>query len=111
MCAACGILGGGSDWLDRGGESDGIGLPPGFTWLAERQRRLALVNRLLAPSRIRLSEHGRQLVVRGATGRTKIVADLAHVWVAADLLGGSVDLLDEGYLASLEPVERGVDHG
>lgn len=103
MCGACGILGAGPDWLDRADGPDGIGAPAGLTRLAERQRRIALVNRLLAPSRTRLSEQGRQLIVRGPTGRTKIVTDLAHVWSAADLVGRAhMDPLDEGFLASLE---------
>jgi hypothetical protein len=96
MCGACGILGGGPDWLDR---ADGAARPR----LAERQRRIELVNRLLAPSRARLSQQGRQLIVRGPTGQTKLVTDLAHVWAAADVVGPvGMDPLDENFLASLE---------
>jgi hypothetical protein len=103
MCGACGILNGGPDWLDR---ADGAAGPR----LAERQRRIALVNRLLAPTGTRLTEQGRQLIVRGPTGRTKLVTDLAHVWAAADLVGPiGVDPLDEDFLASLEG--RNAHHG
>ena len=74
-----------------------------MTRLAERQRRIALVNRLLARSGVRLSEQGRQLIVQSRTGRTKLVTDLAHVWAAADLLGrAGMDPLDEDFLAGLD---------
>jgi hypothetical protein len=94
MCAACGSLGGGFDW------TDGIDGAPtsvaGLTRLAMRQRRLSLVNGLLAPLRVRLFEQGRQVVVRGSTGQTRIVTDLAHVWAAAEAIAGRpVDPLDD----------------
>lgn len=81
MCGACGILSGAPDW------ADGLGPMPGTTALAERYRRIALVNRLLVPSAVRLRDVGGRLVVQSATGRTRIVADLAHVWQAADDVG------------------------
>ena len=97
MCSACGILHGGAEWIDGVGDSDG----PVHDRLAERRRRTELVNRLLAGSGVRLAEHGRQLVVKSATGATTLVTDLAHVWLAADRLGRyTVDPLDqvpEGY--------------
>jgi hypothetical protein len=97
MCGACGLLANGSDWLDRADD-----VQPGrsrLTALAERQRRIALVNRLLEITGVRIREQGRQLVVRGPTGRTMIVTDLAHVWAAVDVLGGPLlDPLDETFL-------------
>jgi hypothetical protein len=102
MCGACGILGGGPDWVERVGDPDAPGTA-GRTRLAERQRRIVLVNRLLAASGMRLNEHGRQLILRSATGRAKLVTDLAHVWAAADLLGRKkVDPLDEAFLTTLQ---------
>ena len=78
-------------------------LAAGRTRLAERQRRIALVNRLLAAGGVRLNEQGGQLIVRSATGRAKLVTDLAHVWAAADLLGRKeVDPLDEAFLTTLQ---------
>ena len=106
MCGACGILGGGPDWVDRVDNPNGVGAAAGLTRLAERQRRIALVNRLLASSSVRLSEQGRQLIVQSRTGRTKLVTDLAHVWAAADLLGRTgMDPLDEDFLAGLDTGE------
>ena len=100
MCGACGVLGGGPEWLDRAGNPDGIGAAGALTRTAERQRRIALANLLLAP--IRLGDLGNRLAVRGATGRTAIVDSLMHVWAAADRMQGRpVDPLDEGLLDRL----------
>lgn len=91
MCSACGILQNGADWIEGAADADA----PLHRRLAERRRRMALVNMLLEGSGVRLGEHGRQLVVRSATGQTRLVTDLAHVWRAADALGWrEVDPLD-----------------
>ena len=101
MCGACGLLVGGSDWAD--GSAEHRGGAAGHSRLVERQRRIALVNRLLAAAGVRLSEQGRHFIVRGATGRTQLVTDLAHVWVMADRLGRHpVDPLDDALLARLD---------
>lgn len=83
MCSACGILQGGVDWAEGVGSGDA----PPHDRLAERRRRLQLVNMLLEGSGVRLGEHGRQLVLRSATGATRLVTDLTHVWRAADEIG------------------------
>jgi hypothetical protein len=87
MCSACGVLGGGPEWFDRVGVRDGIGAAEGLTRAAERRHRILLVNRMLAGSGVRLAEFAGKFVVRGDTGRTRIVDDLAHVWLAADQIG------------------------
>lgn len=70
--------------------------------LAERQRRIGLVNRLLTGSGARLSEQGKKFIVRSATGRTELVDDLAHIWPTADLLvGAKMDPLGEAFLETL----------
>ena len=102
MCGACGVLAGGPDWLDRTGNPDGIGAAEHETRIAERQRRIRMVNRLLAPTGARLGDFGGKLVLRGPTGQTRIVDDLAHVWLAADAIGlHPVDPLDDGFIDSL----------
>ena len=68
MCSACGVLGGGPDWIDRVGNPDGVGHHDDLTRGAERQRGGALVNLLLWPSRMMLVDHGNQLSVRGKPG-------------------------------------------
>jgi hypothetical protein len=91
MCGACGLLHGGSDWAD--------GPEPARLGLAERQRRIRLLNRVLALRGLKLGEQGRQFVLRGPTGRTRIVRDLAHVWVAAQEIGGvAIDPLAEDFI-------------
>jgi len=81
MCGACGILAGAPDWVEGGGDGTGAAK------LAERRRRIALVNRLLAPGGVRLRDFAGRLVLQSATGRTRIVTELAHVWLAADQIG------------------------
>jgi hypothetical protein len=98
MCAACGVLGGGPDWLDRteNGGSGNVASGP------ERQRRIALVNLLLEVPRLRLRPFGPRMVIASATGRAEIVDDLRHVWAQADRMSGcEVDLLDPAFLERL----------
>lgn len=85
MCGACGILQNGQDWTEGFGRSAPETAP--HLRLADRRRRLALVNELLAPTGVSLREQGRQLILRGPTGATSVVTDLAHVWREADRLG------------------------
>lgn len=101
MCGACGVLGGGPDWIDRVDNRDGIGHRAGLTRGAERQRRLHLVNLLLKANRSQVVDCG-ALVLRGPTGRSEIVDSLAHVWTAVERIGQeAVDPLDERVLAML----------
>jgi hypothetical protein len=91
MCSACGLLRGGAEWIE-GVTDDEIAFD---RRLAERRRRMALINMMLEGSGVKLTEHGRQLIVRGPTGSTRLVTELAHVWRAADELGRrKVDPLD-----------------
>jgi hypothetical protein len=91
MCSACGLLRGGAEWIE-GVTDDKIASD---RRLAERWRRMALINMMLEGSGVKLTEHGRQLIVRGPTGSTRLVTELAHVWRAADELGRrKVDPLD-----------------
>ena len=102
MCGACGVLGGGAEWIDRAGNPDGVAAAPAVTRVAERQRRIALANLLLGARHIRLADLGNRLAVRGPTGRTAIVDSLMHVWAAADRMQRApVDPLDEALLRRL----------
>jgi hypothetical protein len=83
MCSACGLLRSGPEWIE--GVTDNEIAPD--RRLAARRRRIALVNMVLEGSGVKLSDHGRQLIVRGPTGSTRLVTELAHVWRAADELG------------------------
>lgn len=79
MCGACGVLQGGPEWL----ECAGIDSPR----LAERHKRLRLVNQMLQPAGVKVSDSGGRLVLRNLTGVTRVVDDLVHVWRAADEIG------------------------
>ena len=101
MCGACGVLGGGPDWIDRVDNRDGIGHRAGLTRAAERQRRLHLLNLLLRASRAQVDDCG-ALVLRGPTGRSEVVDSLAHVWTAVERIGlPAVAPLDDSLLDRL----------
>jgi hypothetical protein len=102
VCGACGILGGGPDWLDRVDNPAGVPHQSGLTLVAERQRRVALVNLLLQHRTLRLREFGRRMVIASPTGGAEIVDDLRHVWMQADRMAeGGVDPLDPKVLERL----------
>src|SRR5262249_8088399 len=102
MCGACGILGGGREWVDRVDDSAAGGRDGGLTRIAERQRRIALANMLLRASGIRIIEINGSLIVRGPTGRHDIVDSLMHVWNAADRLTDQrIDVLDMKFMRTL----------
>ncbi len=79
MCSACGVLQDGPEWFDGVGSCR----PP----LAEQQKRLRLINRLLAPGGTSASEFGGKLILRNQTGMTRLVPDMAHLWTAAGEIG------------------------
>lgn len=100
MCGACGVIGGGPDWIDRVGNPEGVGHGAGLTRHAERHRRLHLVNLMLRASRAKVSDSGQFVVLRGPTGTSEVVDSLAHVWAAVERIGlGAVDPLDERVIA------------
>lgn len=102
MCGACGVLGGGPEWLDRVDNADGVPHDAGLTLVAERERRVALVNLLLAPKRLGLRSFGRRMVLASPTGRSEIVDDLRHVWMEADRMSeGGIDPLDPAFVDRL----------
>ena len=105
MCGACAVLSGGPDWVDRVGNPDGVGHVEDLTRGAERQRRVALVNLLLAPTRMHLSDLGNRLSFRAPTGRVELVESLSHVWAAADKMSTlQVDPLDPAQFESFESI-------
>ncbi|PNA99312.1 hypothetical protein DZA28_13995 [Pseudomonas alloputida] len=79
MCGACGVLLGATEWADA--------LALDIPLQAQRHRRIAIVNRLLSVSGTRLYDAGSKMVLHDFTGRTRVVDDLAHIWIAAAELG------------------------
>ena len=105
MCALCGVLGGMEHWTDA------VARPGVFTRntdaasrLRERMNRVAAANRVLSCYRINLADwQGSAFVLSTATGKTEIVDNFAHLWMAAErLLGRSCDPLDENLIALME---------
>jgi len=105
MCALCGVLGGPEHWTDA------VARPGVFTRNTdagarrrERMNRVAAANRVLSHYRMNLADwQGSAFVLSTATGKTEIVDNLAHLWMAAErLLGRSCDPLDEELIALME---------
>ncbi|NGP18830.1 hypothetical protein G5575_15250 [Devosia chinhatensis] len=105
MCSLCGILGCDDHWssaVSREGTYS-----PNTDRLARRReaaQRQDTVNAILATQRMKLSDwHGRQYVLRTATGKAKVFDSLSHLWPEAEALGGvSFDPLDPALLARLK---------
>ena len=75
----------------------------------ERARRVALVNTILAPLRVRVSDwQASSYIVSSSTGRREIVPDIQAVWTAVEkLTGRPLDPLDPDYLTALGRSARG----
>jgi hypothetical protein len=104
MCALCGVLGGAGHWTDA------VARPGVFTRTAdpverrrERAARVVQANKVLRHYRLSLSDwQGTSFLLSTATGKTEIVDNLTHLWMAAEkLIGRPCDPLDEGLIGSL----------
>ena len=105
MCSLCGILGADGHWTDRVTDPGaGEARQASGTRRKERLQRCALANRVLGHYRLRLADfEGQSYVLRAATGRSEIVADLVGMWAAAERLAGRpCDPLDPALVADLE---------
>src|SRR3954471_23712884 len=101
----CGVLGGSEHWTDA------VARPGIFTRNTdpaarrrERMNRVAAANRVLAHYRLTLADwQGSAFVLSTATGKTEIVDNLAHLWIAAErLLGRACDPLDPDLIDLME---------
>lgn len=95
MCGVCGLLDDGPQWSD-----------PLQQTLPRRQLRLqqlAMLNRALAPYRLKLSDFHSSWLLAGPTGQQALVSNLQQIWQEAEkMLRWPVDPLDEAYLAALD---------
>ena len=83
MCGLCGMFENGRRWLDAAETLDSAQVRH------ERRKRLAIVRRLLAPSRIGVDDwEGASFLLRGPTGKTEIVDNPFDLWRKAQALGG-----------------------
>ena len=105
MCALCGVLGGSGHWTDAA-------LRPGiFTRNVdslqrrrERAHRIARANRVLGLYGLTLSDwQASSFILSTATGKTELVENLGHLWIAAEKLAGRLcDPLDPDLIVRLE---------
>ena len=109
MCALCGVLGATEHWTDA------VARPGVFTRNTdaasrrrERMNRVAAANRVLKHYGMNLADwQGSAFVLSTATGKTEIVDNLGHLWMAAERLHGRpCDPLDEELIVLMER-ERG----
>ncbi len=105
MCSLCGVLGGNEHWADA------VARPGVYTRNSshierrrERVNRVRVANRVLAPFGMAISDwQGTAFLLSTRTGKTEIIADLGHLWPAAERLAGRVcDPLAETVIENLE---------
>jgi len=105
MCALCGVLGGAEHWTDP------VARPGVFarsTDTASRRRertsQVAAASRVLKHYHVNLADwQGTAFILSTATGKTEIVDNLGHLWIAAERLTGQpCDPLDAELVTALE---------
>jgi hypothetical protein len=96
MCGLCGVLGGESDWTERGSIS-------AATRRALRLERVRAANLILTEFGLGLTDwQGAHYQLSSRTGRTEIVDNLPLVWQAAErMLGRACDPLDPSLIARI----------
>ncbi|KRV75858.1 hypothetical protein [Pseudomonas citronellolis] len=96
MCGLCGLLGEDVHWSDPLGGT----LPR----RRERLRRIAAINQVISPFRLRVSDvQGTSYLVQGPTGKQALANGLEELWrVAEEVLGSKLDPLDPRVLDHLE---------
>jgi hypothetical protein len=102
VCSLCGTLYSTRHWAEApgaGGELDAR-----RAWMRDRLRRVALLNRVLAPLALAVDDwQGTAYVLRTRTGESVLCADLATLFTeAARLAGRAPDPLDAALLERWE---------
>jgi len=92
MCGVCGTLGGEEHWSSGAGRIQGNAA---LTRRAERAERIRVLNLVLRPTRVQVSDwQGRSFLVAGATGKQQVVDSLPHIWRAVqEITGRCIDPL------------------
>jgi hypothetical protein len=101
MCGLCGVFLTETHWAD----SNVAGADEGArTRRHERQRRVALTNRVLRHYALKVSDwQGSAYLLSTLTGHTSVVPSIAAVWpVAEQLRKRELDPLDETLIEALE---------
>ena len=105
MCALCGVLGGAEHWTDAHDRPGAFTRNTGpIERRRERARRVILANRILRHFGLSLGDwQGSTFILSTLTGKTELVDNLAHLWVAAErLVGRPIDPLDQDFLDRLD---------
>jgi hypothetical protein len=106
MCSLCGVLGGYEHWAEP------VARPGVYTRNVdvierrrERRNRMRIANAILAQFGMTLSDwQGSSFLLSTRTGKTEIIADLGHLWPAAERLSGRI--CDPLALPVIEHLER-----
>lgn len=96
MCGLCGLIGEDAHWSDP--------LEKSIPGRRERLRRIASINRVIAPLRLKVSDfQGSSYLIQGATGKQGLASGLDQLWqVAEELVSHKLDPLDPRILDYLE---------
>jgi hypothetical protein len=105
MCALCGVLGDAEHWT-AAAPRPGVftrNIDPASR-RRERMKQAAAANRVLKHYGMTLADwQGSAFVLPAATGKTEIIDNLVHLWIAAEgLLGRPCDPLDAGLITLME---------
>jgi hypothetical protein len=106
MCSLCGVLGSSDHWADAAGRgSDYSRNVDPVARRRERTRRVRIANAVLAQFGLTVADwQGRAFLLSTRTGKTEIIADLGHLWPAAERLSGR--LCDPLALPLIERLEQ-----
>ena len=101
MCGLCGIFQGADHWTDSS-----AALVPEVrrTRRHDRLHRVAITNKVLKFYGLKLADwNGSSYILRGQTGQSKIIDNIAALWPAAEALRKrNLDPLDEQLLQMME---------
>jgi len=107
MCGLCGLLGI-THWTETSAHSAAFTGDSRKTLRAERLHRTNLVNAILHPKRVRISDfQATSYLLSSPTGKTIVVDDIQAVWGAYETLTGhNLDPLDPEYLKILDQASK-----
>lgn len=101
MCEVCAVFGIGRHWTDAGNLADAA-LPAASIarYRTERRRRVQLINRLLRPTGVVVTDwDGESFWVGRHDGRGERATDLAQIWPIAERLAAApIDPLADDFL-------------
>ena len=90
MCSLCGVLGSAEHWTDAAARESAYSRNADpVARRRERARRVRVANLVLAQFGLSVADwQGAALLLSTRTGKTEIIADLGHLWPAAERLSG-----------------------